>query len=127
MSDDTLDCPKCAGSMEKVDAETCEIDRCRGCGGIWFDTGELTQVIASKSRAKAIDTGSADVGAQHDEMTEISCPRCKTVMEHRQHPDQPHIGYELCIDCNGSFFDAGEIRDLSTLSIIEVVKTLLGR
>jgi len=35
---------------------------------------------------------------------------------------QRHIGYETCTDCNGSYFDAGEFRDLSQLTLSDVFK-----
>jgi Zn-finger nucleic acid-binding protein len=37
---------------------------------------------------------------------------------------QRHIWYETCDSCNGSFFDAGEFRDLSELSISDFFKGL---
>ena len=58
MTEVLLECPKCAGAMEKVDAGSCIVDRCRGCRGIWFDAGELTRVLSSKARVKLVDTGS---------------------------------------------------------------------
>jgi Zn-finger nucleic acid-binding protein len=39
-------------------------------------------------------------------------------------PDQTHIWYERCSSCRGSFFDAGEFRDLSTHSIADFFKRL---
>jgi Zn-finger nucleic acid-binding protein len=35
---------------------------------------------------------------------------------------QQHIGYETCSDCNGSYFDAGEFRDLSQLTLSDFFK-----
>ena len=32
-----MQCPKCSAAMEKVVHEGIEVDRCTGCGGLWFD------------------------------------------------------------------------------------------
>ncbi len=39
----------------------------------------------------------------------IEVDRCKTCQK------QPHIQYEECTSCRGSFFDAGEFADLMQL------------
>ena len=40
-------------------------------------------------------------------------------------PRQQHIWYETCLDCNGSFFDAGEFRDLAHETISDFFKGLV--
>jgi Zn-finger nucleic acid-binding protein len=35
---------------------------------------------------------------------------------------QPHIWYEECSSCYGSYFDAGEFTDLTTVSISDFFK-----
>jgi Zn-finger nucleic acid-binding protein len=37
-------------------------------------------------------------------------------------PEQRHIWYEKCSDCHGSFFDAGEFRDLAERTISDFFK-----
>ena len=36
-----------------------------------------------------------------------------------------HIWFETCGDCHGSFFDAGEFRDLSELTVSDFFKRLV--
>ena len=44
-------CPICGKKMEKVDAaENIVIDRCRKGHGIWFDQGELEEVIKAETQ-----------------------------------------------------------------------------
>ncbi len=45
-----LRCPKCPGSLETYTFEGHLLDRCRECGGIWMDKGELEAVIRKISR-----------------------------------------------------------------------------
>ena len=37
-------------------------------------------------------------------------------------PKQPHIWFERCGSCHGSFFDAGELTDLATYSVSDFFK-----
>ena len=39
-------CPVCHIDMIVVEYERIELDHCTGCHGVWFDAGELSQVIA---------------------------------------------------------------------------------
>jgi hypothetical protein len=40
-----LACPKCDGKLVETDFENIKIDVCDKCAGVWFDAGELAQVI----------------------------------------------------------------------------------
>src|SRR5215813_10531665 len=44
-------CPRCQRGLERHDIHGVEVDRCRRCGGIFFDHDELPAVLA-KSREK---------------------------------------------------------------------------
>jgi hypothetical protein len=43
-------CPKCAGALEGYTFEGFALDRCRDCGGIWLDQGELEAIVKKISR-----------------------------------------------------------------------------
>ena len=43
-------CPKCPGELETFMFEGFTLDRCRDCGGIWMDKGELEGVIRKITR-----------------------------------------------------------------------------
>jgi Zn-finger nucleic acid-binding protein len=114
-------CPKCRADMEQIDYEGTEIDRCIICNGIWFDAGEI-DVLKDKDAATAIDTGDAKVGKESNTMDNYQCPRCGGAMAKVVDPTQKHIWYETCRSCNGSYLDAGELRDLSSLTISDIFK-----
>ncbi len=40
-----LDCPKCDGKLVETKHENITIDVCDTCSGVWFDAGELAQVV----------------------------------------------------------------------------------
>jgi Zn-finger nucleic acid-binding protein len=116
-------CPKCRADMEQVEYEGTEIDRCTICNGIWFDAGEI-DILRDKQAAAAIDTGDAGTGKESNKIDRYQCPRCSGDMVRVVDPRQTHIWYETCGSCSGSFLDAGELRDLSTVSIADFFKSL---
>lgn len=120
-----LSCPKCSAAMEPVMADGHEVDRCTRCAGIWFDAGELDW-LAQSEIAEAIDTGDVREGRAMNEVTDVDCPRCGRGMQHVPDEHKPDIHYEVCVECEGAFLDAGEFRDLARLSLAEVVKALFA-
>jgi Zn-finger nucleic acid-binding protein len=114
-------CPKCRADMEQIDYEGTEIDRCTICSGIWFDVGEIN-VLTDKKAATAIDTGDAKTGKRSNAIHNYQCPRCSGAMVKVVDPKQTHICYETCSSCHGSYLDAGELRDLSNVSISDFFK-----
>jgi Zn-finger nucleic acid-binding protein len=116
-------CPKCRADMEQINHKGTEIDRCTICSGIWFDAGEI-DILQDKQAAAAIDTGDARIGKQSNAMDDYQCPRCSGAMVKVVDPKQTHIWYETCSACHGSYLDAGELRDLSDVSISDFFKSL---
>jgi len=117
-------CPKCRADMEQINYEGTEVDRCSYCNGIWFDDGEL-ELLSNKQAATAIDTGKHDLSKNFNQVDQYDCPRCGGEMIRKVDPQQRHIWYESCGECNGSFFDAGELLDLSEHTISDYFKRLI--
>ena len=40
-------CPKCGLELSQVDFKTVEVDACFGCGGMFFDQGEIDRILDS--------------------------------------------------------------------------------
>ena len=116
-------CPKCRADMEQIDYEGTEIDRCTICKGIWFDAGEI-DIMKDKQAAAAIDTGDTKVGKEGNKLDHYQCPRCSGSMVKVVDPNQTHIWYETCSSCKGSYLDAGELLDLSKVTISDFFKGL---
>jgi uncharacterized protein len=112
--------------MVKVNFAGVEVDRCTGCQGIFFDALEKDQLLKMKG-AEAIDIGAAKVGKEFNKVDRIDCPRCGGRMIRMVDLDQPHIWFENCSVCGGSFFDAGEFHDLKNQTVVDFFKDLLGK
>ena len=114
-------CPKCRSDMEQIMIESIEVDRCSACHGLWFDSGELSK-LRNKEAAAALDIGDVVTGKKQNEIEHYRCPRCAGPMNRLVDPKQPHIWFEQCGSCHGSFFDAGELTDLVTVSASDFFK-----
>ena len=113
-----MKCPKCESQFETITYQGIEIERCLGCQGLWFDMLEkedLEQIEGSET----IDIGDAHFGAQYSRKQDIHCPHCSVEMLPMVDKNQFQIKYESCPICYGTFFDAGEFRDLKEHSVLE--------
>ena len=120
-----MNCPKCSSKFEKVSFGEIEVERCLGCQGLWFDMLEKDD-LAKIEGSEAIDIGDDQVGDEYDSLQDIKCPQCTVKMLPMVDKDQVHIKYESCPICYGTFFDAGEFRDLKEYTVLERFKEMLG-
>jgi Zn-finger nucleic acid-binding protein len=114
-------CPKCRSDMIQIMIDDTEVDRCSSCHGLWFDDGELSK-LRNKEAAAILDIGDLKVGKEQNKIEHYRCPRCAGEMNHLVDPGQPHIWLEQCESCGGTFFAAGELTDLVTVSISDFFK-----
>lgn len=40
-----MKCPKCGMDMQEYEYRDIKLDRCSGCGGVFFDQGEMEQLL----------------------------------------------------------------------------------
>ncbi len=114
-------CPKCRSDMQQIMIDGTEVDRCSTCHGLWFDDGELSK-LGNKEAAAALDIGDIKTGKKQNKIEYYRCPRCAGPMKRLVDPAQTHIWFEQCDSCRGSFFDAGELTDLATVSVSDFFK-----
>jgi Zn-finger nucleic acid-binding protein len=119
-----MQCPKCESAFETLTHERVQVDRCTGCGGIWLDAREKEQLVAARGGAE-VDDGDPRVGRRYNDMTNISCPRCEVKMFRMSDSTQFHIEFESCPTCYGTFFDAGEFKDLAEFTIGERLRKIV--
>ena len=109
--------------MEEVSHEDITIDRCTGCGGLWFD-GDEAQRLKNLPGSEVLDSGDPKTGRYYDRQADISCPRCGKRMEKSADWKQVHIWYEVCRD-HGIFMDAGEFTDFKYETLFDRFRELI--
>lgn len=119
-----MDCPKCGSKMQAVTYASVEVDRCTNCNGLWFDAQEKEDLKRARG-SEVIDVGDPGVGKQYNEVDRIDCPICHTQMIRMVDVKQPHIWYESCPVCYGTFFDAGEFTDYKEETLMDYVRAIL--
>jgi len=109
--------------MVKVTFGGIEVDRCTDCQGLFFDEFAKEQLRKMKG-ADALDIGDTKTGREFNDVDLIHCPHCSSLMIRMVDLEQPHIWFEHCTVCGGSFFDAGEFRDLAHHTVVDFFKDL---
>ena len=108
-------CPKCDTALIVLRFRSIEVDYCEQCGGLWFDSGELEQLLA--------DTGARGDDPWFKQLTEVSpaapktrylCPRCDQRLRETCVPNGPRL--DVCPQRHGLWFDAGELRQILSLA-----------
>ena len=118
-----MKCPKCNAELKPLEHQHVEVDRCSGCGGLWFDAFEHEE-LRELDGSERIDWSSkttVPVGAGSGE-----CPRDGQRLFAMVVAGQPHIAYESCGFCHGVFFDAGEFKDFREETFGEKLRASFG-
>jgi ribosomal protein L37AE/L43A len=48
-----MKCPKCGGNLKEIDHKNVKIDQCGGCGGVFFDAGELALLMGHDQKNRS--------------------------------------------------------------------------
>src|SRR5262245_58277329 len=118
-----MNCPKCISPMVKVTFAGVQVDRCTDCQGLFFDEFEKEELKKMKG-ADSVDIGDAKVGREFNKVDHIYCPRCGSLMIRMVDLEQPHIWFEHCTVCGGSFYDDGEIEDMKNHTLLDFFRDL---
>jgi len=113
--------------MDQQPAAGISVDRCRSCGGLWLDAMELEKVVAAKGTARTIDLGTPVENPEDMSVLPLKCPRDHEPLILMTGQDQSHIRYDACTVCGGAFFDAGELKDMSEVTLVERLKGIWKR
>ena len=121
-----MNCPKCISLMEKVTLGGIDVERCTDCRGLFFDEFDKERLRKTPG-AEALDIGDTQTGREFNKVDLINCPRCGSRMIRMVDREQHHIWFEHCTVCGGSFFDAGEFKDLTHHTLADFFKDLMTR
>ena len=98
-------CPKCGVAMkERKVARFVIVDVCPKCEGIWFDHGELKEVLHAPITERADPRTLLPANR-----TTLPCPDCHWPLYRRPFGSRSHVDVHQCIQCAGLFFDNGDV------------------
>jgi uncharacterized protein len=114
MSDANLICPRCQVPLRAHDLGPVSIDGCDTCGGLWFDTDELSRlakggqetVVAAEAVFAPPQPASDTIGAKG------LCPRCQVPLYAFEFAHTPGVTLDACATCRGVWIDDGELEAL---------------
>ncbi|PIS46906.1 MAG: hypothetical protein COT17_06240 [Elusimicrobia bacterium CG08_land_8_20_14_0_20_51_18] len=106
-------CPKCPSeTLVKTSVlANIPLDICPGCSGIWFDKGELEELLK-----KSQGYNPKNLELINPKAEGLACPRCKTKMSHGGLVN-PLLLVDKCQSCGGVWLDSREL---------DLLKKLLG-
>ena len=90
-----MQCPECSKPLHPASYAGIQLDRCRSCGGIWFDAGEIE---AYRRARNEVDTPRNVTPL--DEPAR-SCPRCESLSLEAGEASSTRI--YRCSQCRGKF------------------------
>lgn len=109
------ECPKDWTPLRKerrsAHRRTVEADVCPKCNGVFLDTKEI-QVLTGGSNLHDLLT--KYLGLDSD--SPLVCPNCGGLMDGE---DAGDVRVDVCLDCNGVWLDAGELKRLAEMDDAE--------
>jgi Zn-finger nucleic acid-binding protein len=124
-----MNCPSCSNELSRVTFEKVELDLCRsGCGGIWFDQGELAKfedpsINVSPSLLRVMRNAEVVI----DRSKARSCPSCTgQVLQNKIDAKTLGVEVDTCLQCSGIWLDLGELDSIRSdkAKIAEMEKVL---
>lgn len=108
-------CPACERPLRRFKAGTVTLDGCHGgCGGIWFDYGELAKVNREHPDADAkIADIARDPAVKTDDYDERRCPKCAgVILDKKLYSLGSGVVMDCCPKCKGVWLDHGELEKI---------------
>jgi len=111
MSDTALTCPRCLVALREHALGAVSIDGCDTCGGLWFDTDELSQLARGGQETVV---AAESVFAPPEPVGDVLpvkglCPRCQVPLYAFQFAHTPGVTLDACPTCRGVWIDDGEL------------------
>lgn len=111
MSGSRRACPRCQVLLREHVLGPVTIDGCDTCGGLWFDTDELTQLAKGGQETVVAAEG---VFAPPEPVGDVVtakglCPCCAVPLYAFQFAHTPEVTLDACASCRGVWIDDGEL------------------
>ncbi len=106
-------CPRCSSAMSERNLGPVAVDSCEGgCGGLWFDWGELSRIDEPGEGVGAALDAALQQNPLPPRLSRISCTRCGIPTQEHRYKGVPQVLIDECYGCRGFFLDPGELRGI---------------
>jgi Zn-finger nucleic acid-binding protein len=101
-----MQCPRCDNSQLQllIQQGGVELDCCGECDGLWFDGGELQEMLDGAIGALEIP--------EDAERSPLKCPRCGEKLFVFHYP-RSNVEVDMCGQCKGIWLDGGELTQIA--------------
>jgi len=106
-----MNCPTCQQDLTPYEHQGVKIDFCKGCGGSWFDYGEVAQYFLLE-----YDLPPDAEPLQSFSTLPKKCPRDQTPLKDFTYTTTGKLVIDVCGKCHGIWFDKGEVKKLEQLA-----------
>ncbi len=106
-----MKCPVDRNDMIVVEHKKIELDFCLHCSGVWFDSGELSLLVATLNAEGANLSHNELLRPHQAKVTEAKrkCPICGRKMDKVWLGEKPKVLIDSCPIGDGLWFDGGEL------------------
>jgi Zn-finger nucleic acid-binding protein len=105
-----MDCPRCIEKMEDTNIKGIAVNRCLYCNGTWLQLTSLKHIFERSGSKQSIVDVKRAFQSQYDGNANRQCPECEKQKLFQIVVDGVEL--DLCPQCNGLFFDEGELKQL---------------
>ena len=101
------ECPSCQRPLTGGRLGPVSLDLCLPCGGVWFDHGELSRVIAAgphivrRLAQRLTPTATSDPSHTDPLRRAPVCPGCHVGLAHVEYASMPGVSLDACRFCEG--------------------------
>ena len=109
-----MECPACHRALRSTTVGDVSVDICSsGCGGIWFDIGELKKFDEPNEAAEELLNIPRDPNVEVDQSRRYRCTKCTdSVMMRHFASAKRRVVVDECAVCGGVWLDPGELRQI---------------
>ncbi|MCK5475341.1 MAG: zf-TFIIB domain-containing protein [Candidatus Pacebacteria bacterium] len=106
-----MKCPKCRlEDLKEIEINDVKIDRCKYCGGLWFDKDELK--VTRDSRDKNLSWLDFDLWEDGSKLMvsgrSVNCPKDGKPLFKIKYGNTD-VMVDICLDCHGVWLDKNEL------------------
>jgi Zn-finger nucleic acid-binding protein len=110
MSESQRVCPRCGAGLKKATNPLMAVDVCTGCGGVFFEQGELAKLARKHHEAfPKLEALVKEPAKAVSDSGKLTCPGCGAAMERYEYAYCSGIMLDHCPTCGGIWADEGEL------------------